>query len=393
MPAIKIAGFSSSRGIDGVFILFILSFLYISFMVISGNFKSINVSRIFCRLLILPLITVVMFFLRVSMLNYEIEMTLELIRLFGAIKIFLILMALYLYLKDYEVNVICLVKAICYVSIVPFMVGIFQGLNLFNISLFLLEFYPRGSGLEATELVLKFGRAFSIFDGQPNNLGFYSAFIILIIFVYKPFKVGCLAFTITFMALTNLYFSESRGAMLSLIISLLMSCIIKKDIKMMVNILFVSFLGLVVMFMIGFDGLDERVIERFLSAISLSNLDGTSIYSARMEYWSIIYDRLLELKYFSFGIPSTIMVPVDNLLLFIFSYQGVIAGILYVGYLLIFSMNNNFLGEKRLACCLCIFIVNGISMPTLHAARISELFWLILLVSLMNKINSGKVNI
>ncbi|WP_417801164.1 hypothetical protein, partial [Tenacibaculum sp.] len=274
----------------------------------------------------------------------------------------------------------------------PLIVGLLQGIGLDGVDILLLEYYPRGTGQDSTELVLKFGRAFSVFDGQPNTLGFYSALIILLVFLYKPFKSLTFSGAIILLALINLYFSESRGAALSLFITLFISFLINRDVKIIIQVMILTLVIAFLSFLVGADNIDLRIVDRFINAVYLSNSDGSSIYSARMLYWDELITKLTSLRYFLMGIPSSQLVALDNLYLFIFSYLGVFFGLIYILLIVYIMASRKIMNDRRLLCILVLFFVNGMSMPTLYIARVSETLWFIALFTLITAQMKSEVN-
>lgn len=255
--------------------------------------------------------------------------------------------------------------------------GVAQGMGIDWAVDFLSNFYTRDLNFED---VLKYGRAYGTFDGQPNVFGTFCGLYILLLLnrmksltsllVLAPLIVG---------AGLGLIFSGSRGALLALLISIVVWAVLSRNLYGFLAIA-VGGLSAAVIVSIASDLVPPALMNRLAEAVGLQDSSSVGLTSSRLPYWTqtadLFTDEPLRLIW---GIPCTLIPPTDNLQLALAAALG-LPGLLVFMTILIMMGQRQFRAGGPYAIeflvCLLFLLLNGTSYPTFLNARIGDLFWM-----------------
>ncbi|MDN2658006.1 O-antigen ligase family protein [Cobetia sp. 14N.309.X.WAT.E.A4] len=258
------------------------------------------------------------------------------------------------------------------------LVGLLQGADFLPLNVILNEFYSRDADFES---VIKYGRVFGTFDGQPNVYGtFCSLYILICINRIKSSKSVFIIIPAIIIGGLGLMLSGSRGALLGLLISIIIWLILTRSVKTFF-IFFILGVCITLTVFIGKDFVQESLVERLSSAIGISGTQSVSLTSSRLPYWNTIFDLFLDNPFrLLWGLPGNIMPPTDNLQLALMSSLGLPGLLIFMSflvYIIVLQLKYPNPNSKEFISIIVLMILNGVSYPTFLTGRIGDTFWMI----------------
>lgn len=295
------------------------------------------------------------------------------------------------YKKFYNISLFYIVL---FAAFIVNVLAIIQFFNILGLKNFVSEVYGSGNQEQWNDYFKYNLRSFSVFNNQPNLLGIFNVFIIIILIIFKEFLfIKNFYYYISILgSLIGLLTSGSITSILSLFFVLIIYGIERSG-KILAKVLslFVFFMVMVFLFL---PTSVEKIIER-------QKLEGSLIPSslkARISnVWSISIDRLNENPVLGIGpAAATLEFGTDNEYLDKFLRYGYFGGTIFILLILLliyFPIKKYFFtldyGLKRqFFFSFLIALTFSLSLFTgsfLRADKIVILFWLFYILPFLNE--------
>lgn len=400
-PALRIPGVQGMRGVAGDHVLLIVLLAFF-FLISSRKFfdaavvafkKKGGLAQFYFGFTIISIVAVA-FRLLADTAAYA--PLIEISRLYGFVRPALLMLLVSVLLKFYSYEPQENLLNIFQVAILIFgglsiALGVLQGLGYLEVDLFLTTYYSRDVNFDD---VLKYGRAYATFDGQPNVFGTFCGLYVLLALariggVWSALLLGPLVI----LGGVGLMFSGSRGAMLGMFLGLLFWIVLSRNLKAV----FVVSIGLLCGVLV-INLAEDLVPASLINRLTLNDGGGTGaagIAETRLPYWNQISELLQDNPVrWIFGVPGNLMPPTDNLHLALIASVG-IPGFIVFMFLLISlfraQIDNQHFQSRIFLVVLVFLFLNGTSYPTYFSARIGDLFWMWAAFVSFSWIRSGKV--
>ncbi|MFT4801268.1 MAG: hypothetical protein ACI93N_001038 [Flavobacteriaceae bacterium] len=297
------------------------------------------------------------------------------------ILIILVIMVIFKY-KDLTHT---LIKINLYIMPLMGVISIFQILNMFGVPQILLSLYSKLNSSSRMDYLYWNPRSTATFNLEPNTLGLYMAFSLLMFHVfYENLKMHKVLKTILYLfGLIGLVLSGSFTAILIYIFSTFLFLIAYNKIGLkLITLTVVFILSLSTIF---YDQIEPSIKRQKLSA---DNIIPSSLKHRFNDRWVKVYNDFES--HFLIGIgPSAIQLDysTDNEYLDKFLRYGIIGGsvfLLYIFFLIYYPYHKRkgvrdpftkklFLFSSLLAICFAMASLTGTAFK---AKRVSELFWI-----------------
>ena len=321
---------------------------------------------------------------------------------FIAILSILEILLIYYVLRSVSFNREKVYKYVIQIGVLINVLAIAQFLDIFNLKSLLSSLYG-SSNQDNWDLYFKYNpRAFSIFNNQPNILGLFNSFLIILLFFKGPELIlHWVARLVNYaLALLGLILSGSLTGLLSLAAGIGCYYFFFRSKKLP------KFIILFIAISIGFYLVFPEVVELIIVRQKLSESIVPSSLLARINgVWLKSYEKFIESPILGIG-PSvdSLKYAVDNEFFDKFLRYGLIGGVFFILFFLIL-LRNTWIKSKSASIqesinykvSFILLIAFSLSLTTgsfLKSDKISYIFWLLYFLPFvkesanMNKIRS-----
>ena len=301
------------------------------------------------------------------------------------------ILLIYYILKSISFKQKKIYEKIIQIGIIVNIIGIVQFFDVLNLKGIIGTLYGSGNQ-ENWDLYFQYNlRAFSIFNNQPNLLGLFNSFLIIVLFfkgkeLISNRVIRGVSYTLAFL---GLILSGSLTGILALLVSLSLYFLLFKSKHLLKPLILIVIISLG--FYLVFSDLIELVIvrqklnESIIPSSLLARINGV---------WLESYNRFIESPIFGIG-PSieSLKYSVDNEFFDKFLRYGLIGGALFIGFFIILFRNIWFLikatsDSNNLRISFVLLISFFVSLGTgsfLKSDKIALIFWMLYFLPLIRE--------